>query len=202
MPLNYKHRNANSEGKKKKRLGKKKKKKNSRENNAWQAKLVSDITGNNLQDNYPWDNYPPGQQPTRTTTPIGPLPLWDNYPPRAITHIARTTTPKDNYPHRKVIGHISTTLPSLTGNRGEYFRVVGTLEMVDLLICPDTYPKQVLCTTEVRQSQLVLAQRHPHLAAPLPRLHHVRLHVDGCAEVSLALHHIRSKTLKLKKYWT
>ena len=28
-----------------------------------------------------------------------------------------------------ILGIISTALPSLTGNRGEYFRVVGILEM-------------------------------------------------------------------------
>ena len=40
------------------------------------------------------DDYPP-----RTITPVGQLPL------RAIPPIDRTTTPKDNYPHRKVIEH-------------------------------------------------------------------------------------------------
>ena len=58
--------------------------------------------------------------------PVGQL------PPRAITPIARTITPKDNYPHREVIWHlISTAPPSLTGKRGQYFRVVGILEMVE-----------------------------------------------------------------------
>ena len=80
-------------------------------------------------------NYPIRQLPHRTTYPK-PITHQDNYLPRTITPvgqlrlraippIARTTTPKGNYPRRKVIR------PSLTGNRGEYFRVVGNLEMVE-----------------------------------------------------------------------
>ena len=66
-------------------------------------------------DNYPGDNYPIGQSPHRTTTPQ-PIIHHDNYPPRTITFveqlplkaiapIAKTTTPKDNKPLRKVFGH-------------------------------------------------------------------------------------------------
>ena len=43
----------------------------------------------------------------------------------------KKTTPKDNYPHRKDIGHNLNCTPSLIGNRGEYFRVGGILEMVE-----------------------------------------------------------------------
>ena len=43
------------------------------------------------QDNYSY--------PSRTITPVGQL------PPRAISPVARKTTPKDDYPHRKVIWH-------------------------------------------------------------------------------------------------
>ena len=80
---------------------------------------------NHHKDNYPSDCYPPGQLPSRTIIPVGQLSR------RAITPITRTTTPKDYHPHRKLSGIIPNALPSLIGNWGEYFRVVGILEMVE-----------------------------------------------------------------------
>ena len=85
--------------------------------------------------NYPLDNYPLRQLPlqllpTRATNPPPPprtITHVGQLRPGAITHIAKTTTPKDNYP---ISGIISTALPSLTANRGKYFRVVLIREMV------------------------------------------------------------------------
>ena len=77
---------------------------------------------------------PLGQLPCRTTTPI-PITHRNNYPPRIITPVGklppRTITPMAITAIGKLLGIISTALPSLTGNRGEYFRVVGILEMVE-----------------------------------------------------------------------
>ena len=54
-------------------------------------------------------------------------------PLRAITPIARTSTSKENYPHRKVNVHNlnCTDFTDYKINRGEYSKVVGILELVE-----------------------------------------------------------------------
>ena len=80
------------------------------------------------RDNYPLGTLPPpslthqDNYPHRTITPVEKL------PPRAITPIARTTTPMANYPIGKLSGIISTALTSMTRKSDEYFRVVGIQE--------------------------------------------------------------------------
>ena len=90
------------------------------------------------------DNYPPGQIPTRATTPPI-ITHQDNYPPRTITavgqlppraispiHIAKTTTPKGNYPHRKSLLHNLKCTAFTEWEYVQYFRVVGILGMVEI----------------------------------------------------------------------
>ena len=78
----------------------------------------------------PRGNYPIGQLPHRTTIPLQ-LTHQDNYvPPSTITPRAIPLL-LGQLPPRTITPIISTAPPSLTGNRREYFRVVGILEMVE-----------------------------------------------------------------------
>ena len=80
------------------------------------------------QDNYPM---PLRLLPTRTTTPIGPLPLWDNYYQGQSPLLIGQLPPRTIAPKGKLLSIISTAPPSLTGNRDKYFWFVGIIEMVE-----------------------------------------------------------------------